>query len=221
MNKNKMKKLIKKFLNWVKSSDDLQADYYPSALEVVPPPPSKKRIEISQMHSFELKRKKEIQFLEEDSRLIILKSHIYEDLGKIVILKIQKDFLGDHIILFHENGELYARHSHRFLESREYCLEADLSKYKDELEANKKMEVDIEIRKLQLSEKYSIWVSQKNQNKWNSAHNDNPRRWGMCIFNSKEEAQKIIDGILMKQQDWQDRYTLVETGYYEPVWEKC
>lgn len=183
-------------------------------------PPSKKRIKISDIFSFKLKRRKEIEYLDDGSRLIILKAYEYEDLGKTVIVKITTSCFGNNEIkLVHEDGEVYSHYLGTWNDLREYCLEEDLPKYQDELDAFKRMELDIEIRKLQLVEKYSIWVSQKDQNDWNSAHNT-WGKYGMICFDTKAQAQQIIDGILVKK-DWSERRVLAENGYYEPTWEKC
>lgn len=50
---------------------------------------------------------------------------------------------------------------------------------------------------------------------------DNNRgTYGMIRFDTKAQAQQIIDGILVKK-DWSERRALAGSGYYEPTWEKC
>lgn len=208
------------------SSDDFKKDDYLPYIEkplVVAPPP-KKKVDPSRFFDLKLKRKKQIAWIEDGARLVILKSYKSEDLGKTVIVKLDKAaFDYYHMELIYEDGTDHNKYYNISCGSLgrdyySYCLEEDLPKYQNELDEYKRMELDIEIRKLQLTESYSIWVSQKGKNDWRGARNG--LEDGMTTFNSKEDAQKIIDGIL-KKQNWDERRELLENGYYEATWEAC
>lgn len=219
--------ILKKLVNWIKSSDDLKKDdylpYIEKPLVVVPPP--KKKVNPSQFFDLNLKRKEQIEWLEEGARLVILKSYKFEDLGKTVIVKLDKATFDKYDMeLIYEDSTNYTKYYNFYCgfladEYNSYCLEEDLPKYQNELDEYKKMELDIEIRKLQLTESYSVWVSRKGKNDWHGATNG-LKKYEITTFSSKEDAQKLIDGV-SKKKNWKERRQLANNGRYEATWEAC
>ena len=132
--------ILKKFVNWIKSSDDLEKDdylpYIEKPLVVVPPP--KKKVNPSQFFDLNLKRKEQIEWLEEGARLVILKSYKFEDLGKTVIVKLDKAIFDKYDMeLICEDSTNYTKYYNFYCgfladEYNSYCLEEDLPKYQNE-----------------------------------------------------------------------------------------